>query len=768
MIRYVVVAAALAACGSPEKPPQPVTRDTLGSTTHATRGTSEGSNAPQTTDSGLAARRAYSNPGGMWRPQQLALPQLADTLRSLGLQLDPKTLGDPLQEPLAAVVSLGGCTGSFVSPEGLIATNHHCAQGALLQISDNSHNYLEDGFLAKSHAEDKPAGPSQHVMVAQAFTDVSKRIRDELDAIGDPIARRKEIENREKELVAACEKDRPWLRCVVSSFFHGGQFELIEMLDIKDVRVVYVPARAVGDYGGEIDNWEWPRHTGDWSFFRAYVGRDGKPADYSPENIPYQPKHYLHVSAAGLKTGDFVMAAGYPGRTERTETASQLHHDLDWGYPTRIDYDTQRYKIAEEHWKDGGEIGRKAGVMKQGIENGLEKTQGIVQGFTKNPDLVKQKDELDRKAKAWAAQPGYDIDKTGIERYEALIADQFKAAPNDFARAAAFHGSTLLASAIAIAHWAEERAKKDDDRKPGYQQRDLERATAGQKALGKRYDKTLDRAFFRLALVRALALPEAERPWLATLLGTKKGAKLDEAAIDKVLDAWYAGTKLESDATRIELLDKSTMRDLESTKDPFVQAALRVWPVIKADEKTADARDGELALFAPMYVEAMRQALGGALAPDANGTLRVTFGTVKSLHPDAKDLASGAFTVASQILAKDTGKEPFNSPKKVLDAIKAKNFGPYGDPALNGDLPIDFEADLDSTGGNSGSPVMNNRGELVGLLFDGNKEGLASDVVFDGTTTRSIMVDARYMLWTMDLLDDAKGLLSEMGIAPKM
>jgi hypothetical protein len=286
--------------------------------------------------------------------------------------------------------------------------------------------------------------------------------------------------------------------------------------------------------------------------------------------------------------------------------------------------------------------------------------------------------------------------------------------------------------------------------------------------MSKRYDRVLDRANLRLGLVRALALPEAERPWLIALLGAKKGAKLDEASIDKTLDAWYAATKLEDDKLRADLIEKATMRDLESTKDPFVAAALRVYATVKADEIKADTRAGELMLVAPLYVDAEKQALAGVLAPDANGTLRVSFGTVRSLHPESKELADGAFTVASQILAKDTGKEPFDAPKKLLDAIKAKNFGGYGDPALGGELPICFESDLDITGGNSGSPVLNGRGELVGLAFDGNREGLASDVVFDATTTRTIAVDARYMVWTMDLLDDAKPLLREMGLEPRM
>jgi len=280
----------------------------------------------------------------------------------------------------------------------------------------------------------------------------------------------------------------------------------------------------------------------------------------------------------------------------------------------------------------------------------------------------------------------------------------------------------------------------------------------------------LERAFFRNGLVRALALPEVDRPWLATLLGTKKGTALTEATIDKTLDGWYAASKLadkaEGEALRMNLLEKGTRAQLQASTDPFVQAALRIWPTVKAQEKKDDTRTGELLLVSPVYAAALREVLGGALAPDANSTLRITYGTVRSLKPESKDLADAPFTVASQLRAKHTGKEPFDAPKKLLDAISTKAFGRYASPVLGGELPIDFLSDLDITGGNSGSPTLNDKGELVGLAFDGNTEGLASDVVWDGARTRTIQVDARYMIWTMDTIDGAKHLVKEMGLTP--
>jgi V8-like Glu-specific endopeptidase len=756
-------AALFAACGGGNKNTTPPSTGDLGSSQHATppMGPSIDSQRP---DPAKEARLAYVDPGGMWMPSQMTLPQHVENFEKMGVQLDAKTLADPLKEPLAAVVSLGGCTGSFVSPEGLIVTNHHCVQGGLQFNSDDKHDYVENGFFAASKAEEPTAGPAQHVMVVQAYKDVTHEMRDGLDAIKDPIARKDESEKRLKQLVAACEKDRPSLRCQVSGFFGGGMYQLIEMLEIRDVRLVYAPERSIGDYGGEVDNWGWPRHTGDWSYYRAYVGKDGKPAEYSKDNVPYHPEHWLKVSTQGLKPADFVMVTGYPGSTDRLATASSVKHDVEWFYPYLVAYLQERYSLAVSHLNDEGETKIKAGVQKQFLQNALAKYQGILDGLAKDPDLIKQKETLDAKAKDWAAKPGNETYKTAIDKLEAIEQDERRTARVDFDRGVAFRGSALLSEALSLTRWAEERAKKDADRKPGYQERDLPRATGREKQFAKNYDRTLDRAVFRLTLVRATQLPEADRPWLATLLDAKKSQKIDEALIDKTLDAWYKGQQLEDEKLRLELLQKGTTAQLKASKDPFVKAALRVWPTVKAEEKKDDARTGDKLLVRPMYEEAVKQVLGGALAPDANSTLRITYGTVKSLKPGSTAEADWPFTTASQILAKDTGKDPFNSPKKLLDAIKAKHYGPFADPALGGELPVDFESDLDITGGNSGSPTLNSKGELVGLAFDGNKEGLASDVVFNGATTRTIQVDARYMLWTMHYIDGADRLLTEMGI----
>jgi len=584
--------ALLAACGGSNKP---VTKQhELGTSTAETNQAPEAQPAVVVApDPNLGFRKAYSNPGGMWMPMQMTLPQHVENFKQMGVAMGAETLADPMSPTLSSIVSLGGCTASFVSGEGLIVTNHHCVQGALLHNSTKEKNLVENGFLAKTRADEVTAGPSQRVMVVQAYKDITKEMRDGLDAIKDPIARKDEAEKRLKSQVAACEKDRPWMRCQVTSFFRSGMYQLIEMLEIKDVRLVYVPARAVGNYGGGIDNGAGPRQTADCSFHRAYVGKDGKPADFSPDNVPFKPAHHLQVTTAGLKPGDFVMVTGYPGSTSRTETAAEIHHDVEWFLPYYIQYLEERYKIAEGHVNDTTDTAVKATTMKQSVQNGLEKFQGTLAGL-KSGDLMARKDELDAKVKAWAAQPGNEKAKAAIDKLLQMLAEEARTARVDFDRGVAFGGSRFLGTALGFTRWAEERAKKNEDRKPGYQERDMPRAIAGQKSFVRSFDRQLDREGFRLSLVRALKLAEADRPWLATLLEAKKGQKIDEAFIDKTLDAWYKATTLEDEKVRLDLLQTGTSKQLKASKDPFVKAAQRIWATYKAEEKKSDAKAGDM------------------------------------------------------------------------------------------------------------------------------------------------------------------------------
>jgi hypothetical protein len=741
-----------AACGGSPKPV----------TTGGDPGGGGGTGDAPPVDPTLAARQAFENPGGMWMPRQMG--EQAALLQGLGLQIEAAALSNPAAPPLSAVVSLGGCTASFVSDQGLVVTNHHCVQGALQLNSTPESNLVENGFLAKTPAEEKNAGPTARVYVAQKMTDVTASMRDGLDAIADAGTRYAEVEKREKGLVAACEQDRPGIKCRVSGFFKGSEYQLIEYLEIRDVRLAYVPHRAVGNYGGEIDNWEWPRHTGDFAFYRAYVGPDGKPADYSPDNVPFRPAAHLKVQPAGVAESDYVMVTGYPGVTRRLQLAAEVTRQRDWSTPRYLEKARQRMELLAELQKAPGETAIKAGVARQNVQNGLEKFEGIQLGL-QDGTLIASKEAEEQAFRAWAAQ---DPSRAGyVEALDAVLAMMATAWERDAAEETwrdAVGGSSLLGQALFFARYAEEQQKPDAERKPGYQDRDRNQIVGSQKTFAKRFDAAIDRAFFTMMLRRAAADPGAAA-WLPEFLGARKGAKVDDKLIGKTLDAWYGATRLADEKVRMELLAASPTQ-LAKSKDPFVTLALSLLPTIKKNEKRDEAWSGDVMMKQPLVMKGMAAFKGGMLAPDANSTLRVSYGTVRGYRPAADKPVYHPFTYATEIPGKNTGTEPFDAPQPVLDAIAKGTWGPYADAA--GRLPVNFLSDLDITGGNSGSPVLNARGELIGLAFDGNKEGLASDVVFKGAATRTITCDIRYLLWLADAVDGADHLLKEMGVTPAL
>jgi hypothetical protein len=752
-----------AACGGGKA----TTSTTTGGGDVATGGGGSGG-APA--DPTLAARQSFEDPGGMWTPRQMT--EQSKILESLGIQIAPAALSDPTKAPLSAVVSLGGCTASFVSPEGLIITNHHCVQGALQLNSTPEDNLVENGFLAKTREEERWAGPAQRVYVAQKITDITEPMMKDLAAIDDPAKRHEAIETREKQLIAACEKDRPGIKCKTASYFKGLEWNLTEYLEIRDVRLVYVPHRAVGNYGGEIDNWAWPRHTGDFSFYRAYVGKDGQPADFSKDNVPYQPPAYLKTQAEGVKPHDLVFVTGYPGKTSRVAVPAELRRDIEWTLPRFIDKSNQRMAILEELQKAGGETAIKAGVTRQFVQNFLEKYSGILDTL-QHSDLVQQREAEEKAFRAWAAEdPSRQRYVDALDQMLKILAEKWsveskEAAWNDVVSGDGRNaGSKLLEKALFLTRWIDEQQKPDLERRLGYQDRDRKLLMGKEKSFAKSFDPAIDRAFFRMVIVRANQDP-ASAAWLPSLLGLKNGAKVTDKAIDAALDKLYATTKLADEKTRLALFDAKPAA-LKKSKDPFIRLAAKLYPTVRKNELREDAWYGELITVAPVYVEGLLAFKGGMVAPDANGTLRISYGTVRDFKPSADKEEYAPFTNVTEIPKKNTGEEPFDAPKKLLEQIEAKNWGPYASADAGGAVPVDFLSDLDITNGNSGSPVTNARGELVGVAFDGNTEGLASDVLFRGAVTRTITADIRYVLWVADAVDQADNVVQEMGITPSL
>ena len=702
---------------------------------------------------------------GMWMPQQI--PALAAKLRALGFAGDPKSFADLTGQPMGAIVSLGGCTASFVSPDGLIVTNHHCVTGGLQFNSTPQRNLLKDGFFAPTSADEVSNGPGSRVFVTTSFLEATADIVGGIDPKVTDRERYDTIDRRVKARVAACERDGS--RCTVASFFEGRQYFEIKQLEIKDVRLVYAPAEGIGVFGGETDNWRWPRHTGDWSYLRAYVGRDGKPAAYDKANVPYRPKRWLKVAASGVKPDDLVFVVGYPGRTQRHQTYAEVKEIVEWALPRSIRLSEEQLALIDTLTKENPALAIKLAGRVQGLNNGLTNSRGVLEGMATGGALAK-KQAREQELVAWIAASPARQEKYGqaLSALQALQALGESTRERNAALGLLPSASSYLAAAQTLYRLSLQRPKDDVARDPGFQERDWSRIREGQDRLQRTIDPAADRALLRWALDKAVALPAGQRiEPLDRLVGLKPG--MDKAtagaAVEKYLDSLYAGTKLADRDVRLAYIDKSTA-ELAASGDTFIALAAALEPLAEANREAAKTRAGAYARIRPIYMEALLENAGGLLAPDANSTLRVTYGQVKGVSP-----RDGLFykpqTTLQGIVEKHTGSGDFDAPQKQLDAIRALRAGKttvFFDKGLN-DVPVNFLSAVDTTGGNSGSPTLNAKGELVGLLFDGTYESVSSDYLFDSVKTRSIHVDSRYMLWTMAEVDGAKRLLDEMGVS---
>ncbi len=684
---------------------------------------------------------------GQWQPHQLL--QLKAELKKTGISIPAEKLADLRKHPMSAIVSLGGCSASFVSPQGLVVTNHHCAYGAVQRNSSATQNYIADGFLAKTMADELPAGADSRMYITDKLENVTDRINAGITKGMSGKQRHQHIEKKIKELIAECEQDKAY-RCSVPSFHRGLEYYRIRQMMIRDVRLVYAPSDKIGNYGGEVDNFEFPRHTGDFAFLRAYVGKDGKPADPSVDNVPYQSKDFLVVSAQGLKNGDPILLAGYPGRTSRYKLPEEIRFARDISYPALVaeaNADIATIRSASEsnpEWQV-----RYASVVK-GIQNRLKKTQGLLDGFMRK-DIAAIKDTQDAEFRSWIAQNKRD--DAFIKELENVIAADMRLSEREFGWSVATN-SDLLRTARTLYRLALENEKPDAERKAGYQQRDRSTIAGRMSRLQQSFAPEIDLARFSAGLNRYAALGAASHP-----------AGLDNL-LPKVseLPVMYTQTGLLRADERLAWMTRPVTEFRNST-DPFIRLAVRLHDTGMALENEREENDGNQSRIIPQYMQAVidwKKSLGKPVYPDANSTLRVTYGTVAPYSP-RDGVIKGPFTTVEGIVEKHTGKAPFNAPQALLQAVREKRYGEFRDPVL-GTVPVDFLSSADTTGGNSGSAVMNKNGELIGLNFDSTYESITKDWYFDPAITRAIHVDIRYMLWVMKEVDHADNLLKEMTI----
>lgn len=664
---------------------------------------------------------------GMWMPQQM--PQLREELRQLGVSLDPNRLADLTGDPMGAVVSLGGCTASFVSPDGLVVTNHHCAFGSIQHNATPERDLITNGFLARTRADELPAAPGTKVWVTTKIEDVTAKVTGGLAPKTSDADRAKRIDRREKELIAECEKGGG-VRCRVSSFFEGSQFLRLTQAEITDVRLVYAPARMIGEFGGEIDNFEWPRHAGDFAFYRAYAG--GK---------PYRPQHWLKVAKEGVSEGDAVIVAGYPGRTFRYKTADEVRNYRDFVYPTSIRYFSEGMRLLEEAGKEDRDVQIRNASRIKSMANSLKNYTSVSEGFTKDR-IVESRQERERQM---AAVDGSDAVMNEIAR---LNREHFRTRERDVILDwLVGRGSPMLQQAFTIARLATERPKKDIDRLAKYQEREWPTLKSASARAQRTIEVRSDRAVVSYLLKEAA--PHQVKPLQGLTLGDL-----------------YANTKIGSHEERTKMLGESVAQ-LKARNDSMLNLAIALVPLFEERDQRELAWSGAMSRLRPQYFDVLRKVSAGTLYPDANSTLRLTIGRIEGYTPrDATYLRPQ--TTLKGLVEKETGKDPFENPKALLaaaaDPAKTR---PWIDPELR-DVPVNFLSTCDTTGGNSGSPTLNGKGELVGLLFDGNYESIDSDFAFNEAVSRSIHVDAQYMLWVMDAVDDADELLRELGVEPRV
>ena len=702
----------------------------------------------------LAVASAHADEG-MWMPSQL--PAIADQLRAAGYRGDPAALADLTRHPMTAVVSLGGCTASFVSPEGLVVTNHHCAYGAIQLNSTPQDNLMANGFIANIRADEPSAGPAARVLVTTAFDRITDRIlanasgktgRDYYDA----------IETASKAAVAECEQDAGH-RCSVADMYYGTDFYLVKQLELKDIRLVYAPPEAIGNFGDEIDNFMWPRHTGDFSFYRAYVGKDGKPAPYAKDNVPYKPASWLTVSTAPVGEGDFAMLAGYPGRTYRHRMASEFANQVEWQLPSRVALYDGLIDTIEAATAGNEEAQVLYASQVASLKNGLKRAQGELDGLRRS-DAVQVRREDEAGMLAWLAkQPDAAANQADIAAAQAVLDEATAKRERDELLSAITRNPQLLRSAITLQRLARERGKPDIERESGYQQRDEALIEAGLKQVQRRYAPSVEKAMLAHLLRQYQALPAAQHvPEFDQVFGTTP------EQLDAKLDALYAGTQLGEEAARLAAMKRDAAA-LVASDDTLLAAAATLQPALLRLEEETETQDGELLRLRPAYMRALvgyRESQGRAVYPDANSTLRVSYGKVSRLAPRDAVVYTPVTTVEG-IMQKHTGEAPFDAPKPLRDAIASGNFGSTADPELKTQT-VDFMTNLDTTGGNSGSPVLDADGKLIGLNFDSNWEAVSASWMFDPRYKRAIHVDMRYLRWLLAKVYPAPHLLKEMNL----
>ncbi|MDQ7947860.1 MAG: S46 family peptidase [Pedobacter sp.] len=682
-------------------------------------------------------------------------------LKKAGLKIDINEVYNPNGTSLVdALVNVGGCTGSFVSDEGLIITNHHCAFSAVQLASSPEHDYLNNGLVAKSH-EQELEGRGLTCRITDSYEDVSAKILGAVAQIDDPISRLQIINNMMKNLAIEAEKQDPTIKAEVSEMFIGKSYVLFRYKTIQDVRLVYIPNRKIGEFGGETDNWVWPRHTGDYSFMRAYVAKDGSPAKYSKDNVPYHPKKFLKVNANGTNEDDFVFILGYPGKTFRHRPAQFIAYQQHYVLPYVSSlYDFQNTTMENVGKKDPATALKLATRIKKNA-NVMKNYRGKLTGI-KGLDLVGQKKQEDAalaqfingnvELKTKYGNLMNDIDQL----YQQINGD----ANRDLWLAQIYTSTSLLNVAKQLNTFRSALDATPNAQKEAYFNSNVNVLKQAINAIYEVYDIDADRKIFKKMVMDAAGFSANQRVEAIDKI-TGKGAN-NEAMADEFINDTFGLSKLKDQRYVNNTLLKS-WKSITEYNDGLLMLEQDIAKQISLLKPEKDRRDGLLNKLMGDYVNVKEKFLNRDFIPDANSTLRLTYGHVRGYSPaDASYMAP--YTAVKGILEKGaTGNPDFAYPSPIQSLWNAKDFGSFIKKELN-DVPVAFLYNTDTTNGNSGSPIMNAYGELIGVNFDRAYGATINDYAWNESYSRSIGVDIRYVLWVASKIDHADFLLKEMGV----
>lgn len=696
---------------------------------------------------------------GMWIPLLVERMNYAD-MQKLGLKLTPEEIYSINQSCLKdAVVIFGrGCTGEIISDQGLLITNHHCGHGQIQSHSAIEHDYLSDGFWAMSLEEELP-NPGLTVQFLIRIEDVSETINSQLTAEMTEEQRGAKISGIIEELVKKAIEGTIY-NASVRSFFGGNEFYLFVYETYKDVRLVGAPPSSIGNFGGDTDNWMWPRHTGDFSLFRVYAGPDGNPAEYSKDNIPLKPKHHLPISLDGCQEGDFAMILGYPGNTDRYLSSFGVQLAINTSNPSVVKIRQEKLDIMNAEMAASDEVRIKYATKYARISNYWKYYIGQTKGLNRL-DVYDKKVTIENDFRAWVAgspdrTSEYGQTLTDIENAYKTISQYTLA--NIYYREAAFRGPEILALASTYKSLANELGNQSPDKEK------IDKIITGLKGQAATYFKDYylpidQQTFVAMMKLFYADVPPAQQPEFLSNKMKKYKGDFESYASDVFEKSIFISLEKVN-----AFLDDPDLKTLQ--KDPAYQAYLAFSGKFSEVQKATKEANTMLAKGNRLFIAGLREMNPDRkYAPDANSTMRLTFGTVKGYNP-ADAVYYEYYTTLEGVMEKD---DPDNSdfivPDKLRSLYESKDYGRYGE---NGVMKTCFLTNHDITGGNSGSPVINRNGELLGLAFDGNWEAMSGDIAFEPNYQRTISVDIRYVLFIIDKYAGAKNLINEMSLVKKI